>query len=102
MKPEDLEALVQTRKSLARGYVVVPAGDPILLAHRVRYRQSESNAEDVGLVFLDGRPVSVWTLDQKRIHFRDLESGDHPKASKAVQQVVHRAGIAAELADPTS
>jgi winged helix DNA-binding protein len=102
MKPEDLEVLVQTRKSLARGYVVVPAGDPVLLAHRVRYRQSEQDAEDIGLVFLDGRPVSTWTIEQNRINVRDLDGVHHLKARKAVLQVVHRAGIAAELADPTS
>jgi hypothetical protein len=98
-KPEDLEGLAQTRKSLARGYVVVPAGDPVLAAYRTRYQLPESESADLGLVFLDGRPVVAWTLDQNRIQVRELDGLQHPKASKAILQVVHRAGMtAAELA----
>jgi hypothetical protein len=95
MKPEDLESLIQTRKSLARGYVVVPAGDPILSAYRFRYQRPEGEESDQGLVFLDGRPVAAWTLDQDRIDVRELDGLQHPKARKAVLQVVHRAGITA-------
>ena len=93
MKPEDLANLVQTRKSLARGYVVVPAGDPVLLAYRTRYQRPEGEDADQGLVFLDGRPVSTWSLDQNRVHFRNLDGTPHPKAQKAVLSVVHRTGM---------
>ena len=102
MKPEDLESLVQTRKSLARGYVVVPAGDPMLCAYRSRYQLPESENSDQGLVFLDGRSVAAWTLDQHRIHVRELDGTPHPKARKAVLQVVHRAGLTAAEIDPAS
>jgi len=102
MKPEDLESLVQTRKSLARGYVVVPAGDPMLYAYRSRYQMPESENSDQGLVFLDGRSVAAWTLDQQRIKVRELDGTPHPKARKAVLSVVHRAGLTAAELDPAS
>ena len=99
MKREDLEALQQTRKSLIRGFTVLPPGDPVLLAYKSRYHVGEGDGEDTGVVFLDGRLVASWTLDQDRIHVSELNGEHHAKSKKAVQQVVARAGLQAILAD---
>jgi hypothetical protein len=93
MKPDDLEALVRIRKSQAKGVVVVPPGDPHLVASRTRYRTAGGEPENTGLGFLDGRPVMAWTLVRGTLAFQPLDGEQHGRVRKAIEQSVERAGI---------
>lgn len=93
MKPDDLAALVKTRKSASKGLVVIPPGDPFVIAYKTRYDVDPTSRDETGLVFLDGRPVATWTMDREaaRITYRDGDN--HARILKAVQQVLTLAGI---------
>ena len=101
MKPSDLESLTRTRKSHARGMVVVGPGDPLLLAYKKRYTLGEGDGEDTGMVFLDGRPVATWTLNRGIGQVVYLDGDNHSKIKKGIEQVLDRAGIEAKLEDST-
>jgi hypothetical protein len=94
MRPDDLEALVRTRKTQARGVVVIPPGDPVLAASRTRFRGGLADAENTGFGCLDGRPVLAWTLHRGSLIFQPLDGEPHHRIRKAVEHVVERAGIA--------
>lgn len=93
MRPEDLPALVRTRKSAAKGLVVVPPGDPFMIAYKTRYDVDPASREETGLVFLDGRPVATWTMDRGAASIAFRDGDQHVRIRKAVQQVLARAGL---------
>jgi hypothetical protein len=93
MKPSDLEALVGTRKSKARGMAIVPPGDPFLLAYKTRYGVAQTDREETGIVFCDGRPEATWTLSREGAVLTSLDRGHRTKIRKGVEQVLARAGI---------
>ena len=97
MKPDDLEALLRTRKSRAKGLAVVPPGDPFRLAYKTRYTAGEEDTEDVGLVFLDGRLTAKWSLNRDSARILEVESEAREKVEKAIQQVLDRAGLDTRL-----
>lgn len=93
MKPDDLAALVKTRKSAAKGLVVVPPGDPFIIAYKTRYDVEDANRDETGLVFQDGRHVATWTMDREAAHVTHRDGGNTARILKAVQQLLNRAGI---------
>ena len=97
MKPDDLEALVRTRKSRAKGLVVVPPGDPFRLAYKTRYTVGDEDSEDLGLVFLDGRVVAKWSLDRDAARIREVEAEFRPRVETAIQQLLDRAEFETKL-----
>jgi len=97
MKGRDLEELVHFRKSRTRGTVVVPPGDPLLHAYKIRYHLGEGGGEDTGLVLIDSRPAASWTLTREGAQVSFLDGNGHARVLKAVDGVVRRAGIEAEV-----
>jgi len=98
MKRDDLDALVKTRKSKARGLAIVPPGDPFRLAYKTRYIGSETeDPEDIGLVFLDGRLIGRWSLNRDAARLLEVEEESRSKVEKAIQQVINRAGLDTKL-----
>jgi hypothetical protein len=93
MKPDDLAALVKTRKSAAKGLVVVPPGDPFIIAYKTRYDVDGLSRDDTGLVFLDGRLAAGWTLGREAAHLTYRDGDEHARIRKAVQQLLERAGL---------
>ena len=97
MKREDLDDLLATRKSKAKGLVVVPPGDPFLIAYKTRFRPGGEGAEDEGAVLVDGRTVAGWSLIRGAVTVRVLDETHHRRAEKAVRDLIERAGVEAEV-----
>lgn len=97
MKPGDLESLTRTRKSHAKGLVVVGPGDPFLLAYKSRYTPGEGDNDDIGMVFIDSRPVASWTLNRGVGQVTYLVEENHQKIKLGIEQVLKSAGIEAKL-----
>ena len=62
IKVEHVDELRGVRKSAMRGLVVIPPGDPFLLAYKTRFHPDPDRAADNGLVFHDSRLAAWWTL----------------------------------------
>lgn len=97
LKQDDLDALRQTRKSKAKGWAVVPPGDPLLLANKTRYHTEKDDGDEEGVVLHDGRPVAAWTLGRDSVSLRELEPGTRKQAEKLVTVLLTQAGIQIEL-----
>ena len=102
MRPEDVESLARTRKSRARGLVVVPPGDPLVMAYKTRYRPPDTAAEEIGLAFLDGRPVASWTMSRGAISLQVTEAGLQGRIEKAIHKLLARAGVEAAFEEVQS
>jgi hypothetical protein len=96
MTPEDLEDLVRIRKSQTRGLVVIPPGDPFLLAYKTRYHGHEPEGAQEGIVVADGRVVAAWSLARTGAPVRFLAEGSHARILKAIQGVLSRAAVELE------
>jgi hypothetical protein len=102
MKIRDLDELVHFRKSRTKGMVVVPPGDPLLHAYKARYHLGEGGGEDTGLVYVDSRPAATWTLSRDGALVSFLDGTAHTRILKAVDAVVRRAGVAAEVREASA
>lgn len=96
IRPDDLKELLSMRKSAARGLVVVPPGDPFMLAYKTRYRVAGGD-DNPGLVFLDARVVARWSLSRAGAAMTVLDRDVGKRAEKAVRSLLERSGVEASL-----
>ena len=101
LKPADLEMLLQVRKSQARGWVVVPPGDPLLLAYKTRYHV-EGEGDGRGLVFRDGHRVASWVISRDAVEVRFEETNAHQRVVSRIEEVLERAGIDLPIREETA
>lgn len=102
LRPEDMDDLVRTRKSRARGLVVVPPGDPMLLAYKTRYRPEDVSTDETGVVFVDGRVVATWTLSRSAVSVRVLDREHKTRIEKSIHQLLERAQVEAAFEEAKS
>ncbi len=96
MMPDDLEDLLAIRKRQTKGTVVVPPGDPLLLAYKTRYREPESDGSREGVVIQDARVIAEWSLGRQTAPVRSVGGGSLGRILKEIQGVLDRAGVELE------
>jgi hypothetical protein len=95
IRAEDAEGLRFTRKSQAKGLVVVPPGDPLRLAHRSRFGLAavdDGAAENEGAAILDGAPVAAWTWGRGELSVRFTAGAPEKRILKEIHDLLDRAG----------
>jgi len=96
LRPEDVDELVAVRKRAAKGLVIVAPGDPLTLAYKTRWRDTEGD-DPPGLVFVDGRKVGSWTLIRSEVGLDLDKDAPESKISKFIESLLERAGIEAKI-----
>ena len=92
MRTEDVDELRSMRKSHTKGIVVVPPGDPLLLAYKSRFQPDGGEAER-GVAFQDGRVVATWALAKGEASVRFTDQGDRKGILEAIRSLLARAEI---------
>ena len=93
---EEVEDLLRIRKSQTRGLVVIPPGDPFLLAYKSRYQEPTADGSREGVVVQDGRVAATWNVGRTAAPVRFLDGGNRGRILKEIQGVLARAGVGLE------
>ena len=93
----DMDELMATRRRSAKGLIIVPPGDPLVMAYKTRWRPGGDDTP-YGVAFRDGNLAARWNIHRGEITLEALEEGERKAVTSGIDDIVARAEVSAEWA----